>query len=109
MRRLAHAMGFRYRLHRRDLPGTPDLVFPSRRAIIEVRGCFWHRHQGCGRASLPKTRSEFWSAKFEANVSRDRRNLEQLEGDGWRVLVLWECEIGREPLLKDRMRRFLDG
>ncbi len=94
VRRLAHALGYRFRLHRRDLPGTPDLVFPGRRAVIFVHGCFWHRHPapGCWRARLPKSRPEFWVPKLEANVARDAEQIAALEALGWRVLVIWECE-----------------
>jgi DNA mismatch endonuclease (patch repair protein) len=114
VRRAAHALGYRFRLHRRDLPGTPDLVFPSRRAVVLVHGCFWHRHgaAGCraGRAS-PGTRPEFWAAKFEANVRRDRRTAARLRALGWRVLVVWECHTrpsAREAMVA-RLARFLAG
>lgn len=94
VRRAAYALGYRFRLHRRDLPGRPDIVFPSLRKIIEVRGCFWHRHSGCKNAVLPKTRAGFWQAKFDATVSRDERNLAALEALGWQTLIVWECETG---------------
>ena len=92
VRRIAHGLGFRFRLHRRDLPGSPDLVFPKYRAVIMVHGCFWHRHPGCKFASSPKTRVGFWETKFEGNVVRDRRNETELHELGWRVMVIWECE-----------------
>lgn len=92
VRRTAHALGYRFRLHRRDLPGTPDLVFPSRRAVIFVHGCFWHRHPFCRKASVPTSRVDFWNEKFDRNVSRDRRNVDELVQLGWRVLTIWECE-----------------
>jgi DNA mismatch endonuclease, patch repair protein len=92
VRRAAHALGLRYRLHRPDLPGRPDLVFPRHRGVIFVHGCFWHRHPGCRRTTSPKTRREFWQAKFDANIERDRRAYATLEADGWRVVVIWECE-----------------
>ena len=107
VRRLLHRLGYRYRLHRKDLPGKPDLVFSSRKAVVEVRGCFWHRHANCRTDITPKTRSEFWASKFEANVARDGRNLKALERLGWRVLVVWECEIA-VPGLSERIRAFLD-
>lgn len=91
VRRLAHASGLRYRLHRRDLPGKPDLVFPRHRVALFVHGCFWHRHPGCAKASMPKSRSDFWREKFERNVERDRQAEQELEALGWRVLVIWEC------------------
>lgn len=92
VRRVAHALGYRYRLHRRDLPGSPDLVFPRRRAVVFVHGCFWHRHKNCPKATTPKTRADFWKKKFEANSKRDRRVLKELVVLGWRPLVIWECE-----------------
>jgi DNA mismatch endonuclease, patch repair protein len=92
VRRALHAAGLRYRLHDRRLPGSPDLVFPSRRVALFVHGCFWHRHAGCSAARLPKSRLEFWEPKLEGNVSRDQRQREALEATGWTVLVVWECE-----------------
>ncbi|SMR86390.1 very short patch repair endonuclease [Cupriavidus plantarum] len=92
VRRALHAAGLRFRLHDRRLPGTPDLVFPSRRIALFVHGCFWHRHQGCVRARLPKTKLDFWEPKLSGNVTRDRRNTAELESLGWTVMVIWECE-----------------
>lgn len=92
VRRAAHAIGLRFRLHRSDLPGKPDLIFPKHRVAIFVHGCFWHRHSGCSKASMPKSRTEFWQAKFHANVARDAKSIAELEALGWRVLVIWECE-----------------
>jgi DNA mismatch endonuclease (patch repair protein) len=100
VRRAAHAMGFRYRLHRRELPGSPDLVFKRLRTVIFVHGCFWHRHPGCSRTTTPKTRREFWQAKFAANVERDRLAVGALEAAGWRVVVIWECQALAEQLLR---------
>jgi len=97
LRRLLHRMGYRFRLHQRDLPGTPDLVFPSRRTIVFVHGCFWHRHVGCRNAVLPATRREFWDAKLTENVSRDARNIARLEAAGWHTIVIWECAIENDP------------
>lgn len=85
-------MGFRFRLHRRDLPGRPDLVFPKYRAVIFVHGCFWHRHPGCPKATTPKSRVDYWVKKFERNRERDALALQALDELGWRALVLWECE-----------------
>lgn len=93
VRRALYRLGFRFRLHRRDLPGRPDIVLPKYRTAIFVHGCFWHRHPGCRRATTPKTRVTFWRQKFEANIKRDRKATEALEQAGWNVLVLWECEI----------------
>ncbi|MFC6046403.1 very short patch repair endonuclease [Methylobacterium hispanicum] len=95
VRRAAHRLGYRFRLHRRSLPGRPDLVFPSLRAVIFVHGCFWHRHEGCRKTSMPKTRIEFWQAKFARNVERDAQAQERLAAAGWRVLVIWECETAK--------------
>ena len=92
VRRIAHGLGFRFRLHRKDLPGSPDIVFPQHRAVIMVHGCFWHRHPGCKYASTPTTHEEYWENKFRGNVVRDRRNETALRDLGWRVMVIWECE-----------------
>ncbi len=94
VRRLVHGMGYRYALHRKDLPGKPDLVFRSRKKIIFVHGCYWHGHPdpGCGRARLPKTRRDFWAAKIERNAARDIVTERTLCGAGWDVLTIWECE-----------------
>jgi len=93
VRRALHRLGFRFRVHRRDLAGRPDIVLPKYQTAIFVHGCFWHRHVGCRRTTTPKTRETFWRQKFEANVSRDRKAEEALERAGWKVMVLWECEI----------------
>jgi DNA mismatch endonuclease Vsr len=110
VRRLLFRMGYRFRLHRRDLPGTPDIVLSGRRKIVEVRGCFWHRHPdpACRNAVLPKIRAEWWAAKLTRNVARDERNLAALREAGWSVLVLWECEVKDEAALADRLRAFLE-
>jgi DNA mismatch endonuclease Vsr len=106
VRRTAHALGYRYRLHAPELPGRPDIVFPQLRRLIEVRGCFWHRHPGCVKAASPATRREFWQAKFADTVERDARNDAALRAGGWSVLVLWEWETN-DPSLGDRLRAFL--
>ena len=107
VRRVAHALGYRFRLHRSDLPGCPDLVFPARKKAIFVHGCFWHRHPGCRLASTPKTRAEFWSAKFSRNVRRDADVILCLENSGWACLVIWECQT-RDPIaLVQYLRDFL--
>lgn len=85
--------GFGYRLHSRDLPGRPDVVMRGSRLVVFVHGCFWHRHTGCRRATTPKTRTDFWQAKFRANVARDRRQVDALIQAGWRVGLVWECEV----------------
>ena len=109
VRQMLHAMGYRFRLHRRNLPGTPDIVLPGRREIVEVRGCFWHRHPdpGCRNAVLPKTRADWWAAKLAGTVARDERNLAALRDAGWSVLVLWECETKDLAGLEDRLLSFL--
>jgi DNA mismatch endonuclease (patch repair protein) len=104
VRSAAHRLGLRFRLHRRDLPGRPDLIFPKYRTALFVHGCFWHRHD-CGLAATPKTRPNFWAEKFERNVERDGRNQRLLEGLGWRVVVIWECETVSEDQLYARLRR----
>lgn len=103
-----HARGYRFRLHRRDLPGSPDIVLPKYSAVIEVHGCFWHRHPGCRFASTPKTREDFWQAKFEANVQRDASNIVELGRLGWRTFVAWECDIKRNvEEVADRIEEWL--
>lgn len=98
LRRALHKAGFRYRVNVRDLPGSPDLVFPKYRAVIFVHGCFWHRHEGCKYTTMPKDRFEFWNAKFYTNVARDAKNVDELERLGWRVLIVWECELKEKNL-----------
>ena len=93
VRQAIFAAGFRYRLHRRDLPGAPDVVLGGRKVAVFVHGCFWHRHKGCRYAKLPTTRTDFWKAKLEGNVERDSRAVESLQAMGWRVLIVWECAI----------------
>lgn len=95
-RSLIHGMGYRYRLHDKRLPGSPDLVFRSRRSAIFIHGCFWHKHKGCSKARTPKTNVAYWDEKFRANVERDRRNVRELRSQGWKVLVIWQCEL-KEP------------
>lgn len=107
LRRLIHSMGFRYRLHVKGLPGTPDLVFPSRRAIIFMHGCFWHRHEGCKLARLPKSKLDYWQPKLEANKTRDLMQQQQLRDLGWRLLVVWECEMVYTERVATIVRNFL--
>jgi DNA mismatch endonuclease (patch repair protein) len=101
VRRLTHSLGYRYRLHVRTLPGTPDLVFPRRKAIIIVNGCFWHMH-GCGRCRIPSARRAYWIAKLRRNAKRDKVSQRALRRDGWRVMVVWECQLTAST--KDRLR-----
>jgi DNA mismatch endonuclease (patch repair protein) len=107
VRRLLHRLGFRFRLHRRDLPGRPDLVLARHRLVIFVHGCFWHRHASCSNCTMPKTRPEFWSTKFDQNVARDARNVAALRRSGWRVITIWECETERPHELERRVQRLL--
>lgn len=92
VRRTLHSLGYRFRVQRKDLPGTPDVVLPRHQVAIFVHGCFWHRHKDCPKATTPKTRVQFWTQKFRDNVDRDRRKVKALLEAGWRVLVVWECE-----------------
>lgn len=107
VRQTLHGLGVRFRLHRRDLPGTPDVVLPGRRLALLVHGCFWHRHAGCRFAYTPKSRPEFWKTKFARNVDRDREVEVVLAELGWRVEVIWECETRDPAVLKGRLRKVL--
>lgn len=108
VRRALHAAGLRFRLQAKDLPGRPDIVFRSRRVVVFVHGCFWHRHNDpdCKLARTPKSRLEFWAPKLAANAERDRRNIEALQASGWSVEVMWECDLGPTALngLVERVR-----
>lgn len=97
LRKALHHKGFRYRLNVKDLPGSPDIVLPKRNTVLFVHGCYWHRHAGCPKATMPSSNIEFWAEKFVRNVKRDARNIRDLLDAGWRVGVVWECAIGREP------------
>jgi DNA mismatch endonuclease (patch repair protein) len=107
VRRAAHALGYRFRLHRRDLPGTPDLVFPSRRKVVFVHGCWWHQHPGCKKATGSKTQTSFWAAKFARNVARDRYAEAALRNGGWDVLTVWECETRDLDAVSAKLDRYL--
>ena len=109
VRRLVHAMGYRYRLHRKDLPGKPDLVFGPRRKAIFVHGCFWHGHHCKRGARKPKQNADYWTAKIARNVARDRENLAALEAMGWQALTVWECELKDRAVLENRLRAFLEA
>jgi DNA mismatch endonuclease, patch repair protein len=97
LRKKLHAMGFRFNLHRRDLPGCPDIVLPKHNASIFVHGCYWHRHDGCHLATNPASNADFWQMKFTANRERDARNLQDLAAMGWRLAVVWECSLRKDP------------
>lgn len=109
VRRLLHSLGYRFRLHRRDLPGKPDIVLPRHKSTIFVHGCFWHQHPSpaCRNAQTPRTNTDYWVPKLEKNTERDRVAIEALLAQGWKVLVIWECEIGETEALKRTLRRFL--
>jgi DNA mismatch endonuclease (patch repair protein) len=109
VRRLLFSMDYRYRLHRKDLPGRPDVVFAGRRKVIFVHGCFWHRHPGCRKVTSPKKRMKFWIEKFDRNVERDRGVEERLAAMGWSSLVIWECETRTPEELAPRLKSFLDS
>ena len=100
VRRLLHALGYRFRIHRKDLPGTPDIVLPKYRTVIFVHGCFWHHHEGCKAASTPASNIDFWQTKFRRNQERDAQVKAQLESMGWKVIVIWECEV--KKIVADR-------
>ena len=107
VRRMLHGMGYRFRLHRRDLPGSPDIVFPSRRKAIQVHGCFWHQHEGCPEATIPSTRQGYWGPKLARNRDRDREKDAALEALGWHSITVWECEIRDAARLSQTLRQFL--
>ena len=107
VRSLLHRMGYRFRLHRKYLPGVPDIVLPKYKTVIFVHGCFWHRHSGCKLAYNPKTRVEFWQKKFRDNVKRDQLNIEKLEDMGWSTQIIWECEIKNLNKLEKRIELML--
>ena len=109
VRRLLHGMGYRYRLHDRKLPGRPDIVFPGRRAVVFVHGCFWHGHDGCRLAAQPKTRADWWRNKIGTNKERDARSEAALRQSGWSVRVVWECETADRQLLSDSLSVFMAG
>lgn len=109
VRRLVYRLGYRYRLHRRDLPGKPDLVFPSQRRVIFVHGCFWHQHGPCSDSRIPKSRRSYWVPKLRANKRRDVRNYRRLRRLNWSYLVVWECQIGRSGNLVKKIEKFLES
>jgi|ERR1035438_844814 DNA mismatch endonuclease (patch repair protein) len=107
LRRLIHGLGYRFRLHRKDLPGRPDIVFPGRRKVIFAHGCFWHQHPGCREGRVPSSRLDYWAAKLERNQVRDTESRALLEEQGWRVLVVWECELKDVAAVSRTVKRFL--
>lgn len=107
VRAIVHGMGYRYRLHRKDLPGRPDLVFPARKKVIFVHGCFFHMHDCRYGQVVPKTNAEFWAEKRRSNAERDKRNIDELEARGWLVLTVWECETRKPEDLPEKIIGFL--
>lgn len=107
VRSLLHRMGYRFRLHRKSLPGCPDVVFPKSKKAIFVHGCFWHGHTSCKRAGIPKTRTEYWFNKISANIERDDKNCKAIIDLGWQVLVIWQCEVKKLDQLEERLKVFL--
>ncbi len=103
LRKLLHSMGYRFRLHRKDLPGSPDIVLPKYKTVIFVHGCFWHRHENCKYATTPKTRKEFWEKKFRENINRDNLNQANLSLKGWKIIIIWECQLkgDKKKLMRD--------
>lgn len=109
VRKLVFALGHRYRLHAKNLPGHPDMVFKGKRKVIFVHGCFWHRHARCALARLPKSRLDFWVPKLEGNKARDKRNRRALAKERWKVLTIWECQLKKPERVQSRIVRFLDA
>lgn len=107
VRSLLHSMRYRFRLHRQDLPGNPDIVLPKHKKVIFVHGCFWHGHKDCARSKRPTTNVDFWNAKLDKTIERDKRKLEELISLGWDTLVIWQCEIKNELKLQDILKNFL--
>ncbi|WP_083842419.1 DNA mismatch endonuclease Vsr [Bradyrhizobium sp. ORS 375] len=107
VRRALHACGYRFRLHRRDLPGRPDVVLPKHKTVIFVHGCFWHRHTGCKKATVPKSNADFWAKKFDQNLARDARAVAALRREGWRIITAWECELPNMAAAQDWVEKNL--
>jgi len=108
VRSMVHRLGYRFRLHVKDLPGKPDIVLSKHRKVIFVHGCFWHGHKGCKRASRPSTNTDFWNTKIDSNIARDRRVRKELNKLGWKSLVVWQCQLKKPDVLKRRIVRFLN-
>src|SRR5438105_1855737 len=107
VRRLIHSLGFRFRLHRKDLPGCPDIVLPRLKSVIFINGCFWHGHRRCRKGTRPSSNVEFWNRKIQGNIERDNKNLRRLKRLGWQVLVIWECQTRDEEKLAQQIDSFL--
>lgn len=107
VRKLLHRLGYRFRLHSKKLPGTPDIVLPKYKSVIFVHGCFWHQHKGCRKSRRPTSNVEFWNEKLDKNIERDNRKESELKNAGWKVLTVWDCEIKDEDLLIEKVKNFL--
>lgn len=107
VRSLLHKMGYRFRFHRRDLPGNPDIILPKHKKVIFVHGCFWHGHENCQRSKRPTTNIEFWNIKLDKNIERDHKNISELKLLGWQSMIIWTCEIKELITLKDKLQSFL--
>ncbi len=108
VRSILHRMGYRFRLHRRDLPGKPDITLPKYKKVIFIHGCFWHGHEGCPKSKRPDTNKEFWNKKLDKNIARDKINMEKIKELGWDVLVVWTCELKNMDTLKNKIISFLE-
>jgi len=108
IRKILSSMGYRYRLHRKDLPGKPDIAFMGKKKVVFINGCFWHRHPGCPNTRTPKSRIDYWTRKFDQNVARDKKNIAELKDLGWDTLIIWECEIAQTEEIRNRLRSFLE-
>lgn len=104
VRKVLTGLGFRYRLHRNDLPGKPDIVIPKLKKIIFINGCFWHQHKDCKRSSMPKSNKDYWKPKLERNIEKQKDNIKLLKKDGWSIIVLWECEIQNIQKLREKLK-----
>ncbi len=109
VRRMVHSMVYRYRLHRSDLPGKPDLTFPAKKKVIFVNGCFWHGHKGCNKARIPKTRVAYWEKKIQNNIKRDERVKRELKRQGWSYLTIWQCQLKDKNTTLKRIKKYLDS
>lgn len=109
VRSMLHRLGFRFRLHDKNLPGNPDIILPKHKTAIFVHGCFWHRHSGCPRASTPATRQEYWLPKFRRTIGRDEANQAKLRDGGWNVIVVWECELKDRERLGEKLSMLING
>lgn len=108
VRSIVHRMGYRFRLHRKDLPGNPDIVLPRHRKVIFIHGCFWHGHKGCARSKRPGTNVSFWQNKLDKNIKRDKRQQRELRNLGWKYLIIWQCELNKPNRMQNKVKRFLN-